>query len=134
MTLLLKVTGNILVPVTTVLVILLLTACSKNTASTPLSEKEQLLQTGSQKARMCVGCHGPKGISRLVSYPSLAGKPEEYLSRQLHAFRSGERVNPMMSSIAKNIAEEDIAALSFYFASLPGPNVETEEQAAEHQQ
>lgn len=80
-----------------------------------------MLKTGSQKARMCVGCHGPQGISRVASYPSLAGKPADYLSQQLQAFRSGERENPMMTSIAKSIAEEDIAILSAYFSNLPAP-------------
>lgn len=113
---------------------LLLTACSENKEPVALSEDEQLLRIGHEKARMCVGCHGPKGISLVVSYPSLAGKSQEYLSQQLHAFRSGERVNPMMSSIARNIAEDDIAALSFYFSSLPGPVIEIDNQLSEPQE
>lgn len=118
--------NNIQVLLAGLISVLLLTACSENKAPEALSTEEQLLRLGNEKARMCVGCHGPKGISLVVSYPSLAGKSQEYLTEQLQAFRSGERVNPMMSSIARNITEDDIAALSFYYASLPGPVVETD--------
>jgi len=100
---------------------LVIGACSKQQAPTESPTGEAaLVAQGQQKARMCVGCHGPKGISRVASYPSIAGKSAEYLSEQLHALRSGERVNPMMSSIAKNLSDQDIEALAAYFSSLPG--------------
>lgn len=86
-----------------------------------MTESEALIVNGRQKARMCTGCHGPEGISRIPMNPSLAGLTQEYLSEQLSAFRSGERVNATMSSIALNLTDADIAALSHYFAALPGP-------------
>ncbi len=89
--------------------------------SEPLTEAEALVEAGKQKSRACVGCHGPQGISRVDSYPSLAGQSQEYLQQQLENFRSGARENPMMSSIARNLSDADILALSHYFASLPGP-------------
>lgn len=112
--------------------LLTLLACSDQMPSTAtaLSQEEQRVQTGSQTARMCVGCHGPKGISRVASYPSIAGRPQAYLAEQLRAFRDGTRENPMMSSIAKSMDDEDILALSYYFASLPAP-VAANEQATE---
>lgn len=102
--------------------LILLAACSDNkpeVAGPPLTDAEALLALGNQKSRMCTACHGPAGISRVASYPSLAGKPEDYLAEQLHAFRSGARENPMMSSIAKSLSDDDVAALAHYFASLP---------------
>lgn len=87
----------------------------------PLTETEALIAAGKQKSRSCMGCHGPQGISRVASYPSLAGQSQEYLQRQLEAFKSGARENPMMSSIARNLSDADILALSHYYASLPGP-------------
>lgn len=90
-----------------------------NTAS--LTEAEALIEAGKQKSRSCMGCHGPEGISRVASYPSLAGQSQEYLQQQLEAFRSGARDNPMMSSIARNLSEADMLALSHYYASLFGP-------------
>jgi len=86
-----------------------------------LSEEEQRIQDGRRQARTCVGCHGPEGISRVSSYPSLAGRSQEHLQSKLEGYRSGEIDNPMMSSIARNLSDEAIVALSHYYASLPGP-------------
>lgn len=107
--------------------LLLLAACSDGkpeTVAPPLTGSAALFAHGKQKSRMCTACHGPAGISRVVSYPSLAGKPEDYLAEQLQAFRSGTRENPMMSSIAKNLSDDDVAALAHYYAGLPGAEVE----------
>lgn len=89
--------------------------------SEPLTEAEALVEAGKQKSRSCMGCHGPQGISRVASYPTLAGQSQEYLEQQLEAFKSGTRENPMMGSIARNLSEADILALSHYYANLPGP-------------
>lgn len=101
-----------------------LMACSDGesggSAQASLSPEEQRIAEGKRVARMCVGCHGPEGVSRVASYPSIAGLPQDYLEEQLHAFRSGERDNPMMSSVARNLSDEAIDSLSHYFASLPG--------------
>jgi cytochrome c553 len=100
----------------------LVAACSddKSKSTAVASDTDSLLNQGKQKSRMCMSCHGPNGISRVVSYPSLAGQPESYIAGQLEAFRSGVRENPMMSSIAKSLADDDIAALARYYSSLPG--------------
>ncbi|MGD8176983.1 c-type cytochrome [Marinimicrobium sp. ARAG 43.8] len=86
------------------------------------SPEERRIEQGRQQARMCIGCHGPEGRSRVESYPSLAGLDRSYLAEQLHAFRSGERDNPMMSSIARNLDDEAIAVLSAYFATREAGN------------
>ncbi|WP_341936617.1 c-type cytochrome [Marinimicrobium sp. C2-29] len=106
---------------------LILAACGEGPSSDytqspdDLTEEQQRLQTGKRQSRSCMGCHGPEGISRVDSYPSLAGRSQAYLEEQLKAFRSGERDNPMMGSVARNLSDEAIAALSHYYASLPGP-------------
>lgn len=100
---------------------ILVTACTEKVPPVSLSAEEQLMLTGSQKARMCAGCHGPKGISRVASYPSIAGLPETYINEQLQAFRTGQRQSPMMGSVAQNLSDADILALSYYFANLPAP-------------
>ena len=91
-----------------------------------MSPEELQLQRGKRQSRQCAGCHGPEGISRVDSYPSLAGRSEDYLQRQLKAFRSGERRNPMMGSIATNLSDEAIETLAHYYASLPGPEVQND--------
>lgn len=106
--------------------ILVLAGCSDKRSSQPaaveLSDEETLILHGKSRARACIGCHGPNGVSRIPSNPSLAGLSQKYISEQLHAFRDGSRSNPIMSSMARNLNEKDIAALSHYFASLPAPS------------
>lgn len=99
-------------------------------AAEPQDAAATLLAQGHQKSRMCLGCHGPKGISRVASYPSLAGRPAEYLTAQLTAFREGTRENPMMSSIARNLNDEDILALAAYYADQIPAGVEEAIDAA----
>lgn len=77
------------------------------------------LDAGKQKAASCAGCHGINGMSNNPSWPNLAGQKAPYLQAQLHAFREGSRVSPIMNSMAKTLSDEDIDNLSGYFSSLP---------------
>ena len=45
---------------------------------------------------------------------------DQYLLQALNGYRDGSRVDPVMSAQAAMIAEEDVAALAKYFASLDG--------------
>lgn len=82
------------------------------------------LKAGEKKAEQCAGCHGAKGLSSYDSqYPSLAGQHAPYLSTQLHNFKSGARVNPIMQGMAAGLSEADIENLAAYFASVPHKNV-----------
>ena len=73
---------------------------------------------GKVKARPCSVCHGPQGLSVLPQAPHLAGQPEEYLAEQLKAYRSGRRVNDIMTLMAKPLSDDDIADLAAWFASI----------------
>jgi len=73
---------------------------------------------GRQKARKCQPCHGIDGIARLPSAPHIAGENTVYLTAQLTAFRSGKRVHEIMSLIAKDLTDEDIADLAAWYASI----------------
>ena len=70
----------------------------------------------------CQNCHGPAGIGMPPAYPRLAGQPPGYLAAQLRAWKTGERpgIAPyhFMANIAKRLSDEDIAAVSLYFASV----------------
>lgn len=67
---------------------------------------------------MCASCHGGDGISSVGLYPNLAGQKAEYLVKQLHAFRTRERNDPVMSSMAEPLSDEIIRELAEYFAGL----------------
>jgi cytochrome c553 len=72
------------------------------------------------KAQACTACHGSNGVSVNAMWPTLAGQHEDYLLQALVSYRDGSRVDPVMSAQAALIAEEDVALLAKYFASLDG--------------
>lgn len=66
---------------------------------------------------LCASCHGADGISAVGLYPNLAGQKVEYLVKQLQAFKSRERNDPVMSSMAEPLSPEAIQELAQYFSS-----------------
>ena len=58
---------------------------------------------GRQKALQCQTCHGLDGLSKMPEAPNIAGSPEQYLVRQLNAFRKGERKNEMMTVVVQQL-------------------------------
>lgn len=73
---------------------------------------------GEQKAGMCAGCHGAKGVNKNAQFPILAGQKAAYIASQLRAFKKGTRTNPMMQSIAKGLSDEEMNNLAAYFSEL----------------
>lgn len=69
-------------------------------------------------AALCIGCHGMKGVSSNDLWPNLAGQKKGYLAKQLLAFKTGERKDPMMSPLSTSLENEDIQALAEYFSTL----------------
>jgi len=76
------------------------------------------IEAGKTKAAICMACHGPEGVSVNPMWPNLAGQKAPYLEKQLKAFRSGERKDPVMAPMAASLSDEDIANLAAYFSSL----------------
>jgi cytochrome c553 len=73
---------------------------------------------GKAKSMTCAGCHGTNGISNNPMWPNLAGQKQAYLANSLYMYRDGRRKNAMMSAMAKNLTNADIANLAAYYASL----------------
>ncbi len=76
-----------------------------------------LAKQGKDKTFMCMGCHGEK-LKGQGQFPRLAGQQSQYLSKQLHDFKSGERKADHMNAVAKSMSDDDIKAISAYIASL----------------
>lgn len=74
---------------------------------------------GKEKSLTCAACHGLNGKSVVPIYPHLAGQQEQYIVKQLTAFRGGQRTDPIMGPMAGPLSDEDIADLAAYFSSLP---------------
>ena len=72
------------------------------------------------KADTCAACHGKNGIGLSALWPTLAGQHEDYLEHAMQKYRDGTRRDPVMSAQASLIADEDVALLARYFASLDG--------------
>ena len=66
----------------------------------------------------CTACHGQDGIGRMPDVPNLAGESTIYLTKELNAYRSGERDHPQMSIIAKGLSDKQIADLAAWYAAL----------------
>ncbi len=73
---------------------------------------------GRAKAKKCQMCHGIDGIAKIPIAPHIAGESQIYLETQLKNFRSGKRVHEIMSVIAKDLSDEDIADLAAWYSSI----------------
>jgi len=76
-------------------------------------------KAGRQKALQCQTCHGLDGQAKLPDAPNLAGQTEVYLAKALKDYRDGGRKNEMMSLVARNLKDDDIADLAAYYAAIP---------------
>lgn len=85
---------------------------------------------GKEKSQVCQGCHGADGNSYGPEWPNLAQQHVSYISKQLHNFKSGARVNETMSSMVTGLSEQDIKDIASYFSAqtlqpqTPDKNVE----------
>ena len=75
---------------------------------------------GKAKALTCTACHGPEGNSISPLWPNIAGQHANYLVAQLKAFKGGSRSDPLMTSQAMLLSDQDMTNLAVYFESLPG--------------
>lgn len=76
------------------------------------------IKAGQAKSATCSACHGSNGISAVDSYPNLAGQHADYIIKQLQNFKSGERQNVMMASMAAALSDEDMADLAAYYTNF----------------
>lgn len=76
------------------------------------------LTAGKALAADCAACHGAFGVSTNALWPHLAGQNEAYLVKQMRDYQSGERIDPVMSGMARPLTDDDIVNVSAYYASL----------------
>lgn len=74
----------------------------------------------------CFTCHGLDGEGNGAGTPRLAGLYGGYLYRQLHDYADGRRKHPRMTSIAKQLTQDQrIAVADYYAAMVPNPGSPT---------
>lgn len=83
-------------------------------------------EKGQAKSTPCVACHGVNGNSPNPQWPNLAGQSEQYIVKQLQAFKSGARKDPLMSPMAMGLSDEDVADLAAYFATQKPSGLEAD--------
>jgi len=72
-------------------------------------------KAGQSKAAACAACHGLDGNSNGPEWPNLAGQHESYIIKQLKAFKSGQRVNVLMTPQAQLLNDQDMEDVAAYF-------------------
>jgi cytochrome c553 len=83
-------------------------------------------EAGQAKSATCVACHGVDGNSVNPEWPTLAGQHPQYFVKQLKAFKSGARQNPLMSPMAAPLSDADIEDLAAYFSSQTAKGLEAD--------
>lgn len=66
---------------------------------------------------VCGACHGVDGVSTVPAQPNLGGQNIKYLYKQLSDFKSGARVNPIMTAQVAPLSDQDLANVAAYYAS-----------------
>lgn len=98
-------------------------AASLLTAAAARAESlvEGSIEAGKAKSVTCAACHGQDGNSVNPLWPNIAGQNAPYIVQQLAAFKSGQRMDPLMSSQAMLLSDEDMRDLAVYYESLQAP-------------
>ncbi len=68
----------------------------------------------------CATCHAGTA-PKAGAIPTLAGMPADQFTALIMTYRSGIRDNAAMRNIAKQLSEEDVAALAAYYEGLKAP-------------
>lgn len=82
-------------------------------------------EAGRAQSITCSACHGTEGNSVNPLWPNLAGQNANYIVNQLWAFKGRDgnapkRQDPLMTSQAMLLTEQQINDLAVYYESLPG--------------
>ncbi|MEI6897125.1 MAG: c-type cytochrome [Psychromonas sp.] len=75
------------------------------------------IEAGKAKSATCVVCHSADGNAQLNIYPKIAGQHKSYIEKQLKQFKNGERSDPLMSSMAVGLSQQDMEDLAAYYSS-----------------
>jgi len=70
---------------------------------------------GKAKSASCAGCHGEDGNSMMPLFPKLADQNEEYLVKQMEAFKDGTRADPTMSAMVAGLSTQDMQDIAAFY-------------------
>ena len=78
-----------------------------------------LAQSIEEKAAVCSGCHGEKGVPLDKTIPSIWGQHEGYIYIQMRDYKRGDRKNEIMQAVVAELEKPDMQALAAFFAAKP---------------
>ena len=78
--------------------------------------RQQAYEAGRERALFCGYCHGENGNSKRPHIPNLASQNPIYLFHAFEQFARGERIDYVMSNLAKNLTLEDRVNIAVYFS------------------
>jgi cytochrome c553 len=88
-------------------------------APKPVGADENLRALGRQLAQECTPCHRLDGVH--AGIPVIVGLDTGSFVEAMSLYKSGQRNNPVMVSVAQSLDDRQIKALALYFAALPKP-------------
>jgi cytochrome c553 len=96
----------------------------------------EFADTLEQRLLACSGCHGKQGEGSRQNeyYPRIAGKPAQYLFRQLVNFREGKRTNPQMIYFTRYLSDEYLMEIATFYSKQKPPFPTPIQPAATKQQ
>lgn len=87
-------------------------------ATTAPVAKPDLKKGQASFEQICSACHGPNGNSPAPDFPNLAGQHPAQIIKQIHDYKSGKRVNEIMSPMAMTLAtDEDVRNVAHWIAA-----------------
>ncbi len=89
--------------------------------------RQQAYAAGQERAVFCGYCHGEDGNSKRPHIPNLASQNPVYLFHSFEKFANGERIDYVMSKLAKNLTLEDRVNIAVYFSQqkvVPAANAD----------
>lgn len=73
---------------------------------------------GRKVVAKCQVCHGVDGQSKNPEAPHISGQVESYIIKALKRYQSGERQDPQMSLIVKQLKDGDIENVAAWYSSI----------------
>ena len=77
---------------------------------------DSALKAGSERASLCIHCHGEDGNAKRDYIPNLASQNATYLFTQFEHFANGTRKNYVMSKLAANLSKDDRINIALFFS------------------
>ncbi|HRD77310.1 MAG TPA: hypothetical protein PK264_15485 [Hyphomicrobiaceae bacterium] len=101
-------------------IVVLITSAVAVILSAPSARSDPgLMALGEHLAQECTSCHRKDGSEKGIP-PIVGWKVPEFVTT-MRFYKTGERTNPAMVSVAKSLDDDQLTALAMYWGSLKRP-------------